>query len=268
MGKKIAFNTIYKYNSDGTKTQIHALKGDGLTEQDKNNIKNTLKTEITNDMLRAEDEDDVEYQFVQKTDLNEINDKLDDLQKEMDLLHPLTINTFGVNPSLAEIGSTVTKETFTILVNRLGAHIQLDGQTVDGLTVSREDTLTSNKTYTLTATLNDTTKTAEAKIQFIAPVYYGVSETYQLTNAQILGLTKVLTTSRARTINVNAAAGQYILYALPNTLGTPTFKVGGFEGGFTKAGSFSFTNASGHTEAYNLYRSVNAGLGNTTVAVS
>ena len=84
----------------------------------------------------------------------------------------------------------------------------------------------------------------------------------------MLALTRVLTASRARSFTVSAGDGQYILFALPVALGVPTFKVGGFEGGFELQGEFDFTNASGHTEAYRLYRSTNAGLGSTTVSVS
>ena len=190
------------------------------------------------------------------------------LKDEIDYLHPLAITSFSVSPNLAEKGSTLSSETFAFAVNRLGAVLTLEDQTVSGSGTSRADTLTSDKTYTLKAVLNSVTKTATASIKFVAPVYYGVSASYALEDATVLALTRVLTTSRSRTFTVNAASGQYILYALPASLGTPTFKVGGFEGGFTLVGTFDFTNSSGHTESYNLYRTVNAGLGSTSVAVS
>ena len=47
--------------------------------------------------------------------------------------------------------------------------------------------------------------------------------------------------------------------------GTPTFKVGGFEGGFNLVKTFDHTNASGATVSYDVWQSTNAGLGNTTV---
>ena len=153
-------------------------------------------------------------------------------------------------------------------MNRLGAVLTLDGQTVSGNSTTRADVLTADKTYALKAVLNGVTKTETSTIKFVSPVYYGASASYTLDNATVLALTRVLTTSRSRTFTVNAASGQYILYALPASLGTPTFKVGGFEGGFTLVGTFDFTNSSGHTESYNLYRTVNAGLGSTSVAVS
>ena len=84
----------------------------------------------------------------------------------------------------------------------------------------------------------------------------------------ILGLTKGLQGSKAKTFTVNAAASQHIYYAIPTRYGTPSFKVGGFEGGFAKAATIDFTNASGYEESYDIWKSDNAGLGSTTVVVA
>lgn len=201
-------------------------------------------------------------------DAKKTGDSISALKDDLDFLHPLSITSFSVSPNLAEKGSTVSSEAFSFAVNRLGAVLTLNDQTVTGNSATRTDVLTADKTYTLKAALNGATKTATSTIKFVAPVYYGVSASYALENATVLALTRVLTTSRARTFTVNAAEGQYILYALPASLGTPTFKVGGFEGGFVLVGTFDFTNGSGHTESYRLYRSVNSGLGSTSVSVS
>lgn len=195
-------------------------------------------------------------------------DMVGSLRDEIDALHPLAISSFTVTPNLAEKGSTVTSESFQFAVNRLGVALTLEGDAVKGSSATRADALTTDKTYTLRAVLNGAEKTATASIWFVAPVYYGVSSDYALADGTVLALTRVLTTSRARTFTVNAGEGQVILYALPEALGVPVFKVGGFEGGFALVGAFDFTNASGHTERYRLYRSVNTGLGNTTVEVS
>lgn len=194
--------------------------------------------------------------------------ELDDIRKDIDHLHPLEITKFSVSPSMAEKGSTVGSQTFSYSVNRVAAEVTLNGEAVSDGTATRADTLTANTTYTLVAKLNEASKSATAKVQFVAPIYYGVSTTFELNNASILALTRLLAASRAKTFTVNAASGQYILYALPTALGTPVFKVGGFEGGFVLVGTFDFTNSSGYTESYNLYRSANTGLGSTTVSVT
>jgi hypothetical protein len=54
---------------------------------------------------------------------------------------------------------------------------------------------------------------------------------------------------------------------VPSRFGTCAFTVGGFTGGFQMIATIAFTNASGYTENYDIYRSDYAKLGNTTVTV-
>ena len=46
------------------------------------------------------------------------------------------------------------------------------------------------------------------------------------------------------------------------------FKVGGFEGGFSKVSTILFTNIYNFTENYDIYRSDNVNLGDITVVIS
>lgn len=193
---------------------------------------------------------------------------VDALLADINALHPLTITAFSVSPSLAEKGSTVSAQSFAYSVNRAGAAVTLEGEAVSGGTAKRTDVLTEDRLYTLRAVLGDVAKEKTVKLSFVAPLYYGVGADSTPESATVLALTQVLSASRARSFTLSAGEGQYILYAQPVALGAPTFKVGGFEGGFTRLGEFNFTNASGHTEPYWLYCSDNAGLGETTVAVS
>lgn len=71
-----------------------------------------------------------------------------------------------------------------------------------------------------------------------------------------------------RSFTVTAGAGSYILYCPPKRLGSVTFYIGGFEGGFQEPEAVSVTNFNGFNEDYFTYRSTNAGLGETTVVVS
>jgi hypothetical protein len=106
-------------------------------------------------------------------------------------------------------------------------------------------------------------------LSFYNGVYYGViTDGAALDSAAVLTLSKTLTNSRGRNFTVTCGDGQRIVYAIPTRLGTPTFKVGGFEGGFYKAATIDFTNASGYTENYDIWLSSNAGLGATTVEVN
>ena len=106
-------------------------------------------------------------------------------------------------------------------------------------------------------------------VQWINGVYTGAAEApAAIDSAFILTLTKSLQGGKGKTFTVNAATGAYIWYACSISYGTPAFNVGGFDGGFSKVATFDFTNSSGYTEEYQVWRSDNAGLGSTTVKVS
>ena len=114
------------------------------------------------------------------------------------------------------------------------------------------------------------TSSKNTKLTFANKIYYGVAAAPSTINDTfLLGLVnKVLATSRAKTFTVNAGSNQYIWYAVPSLFGVCSFKVGGFEGGFTKVSTFNHTNASGGKTNYDVYRSDNINLGENTVIVS
>lgn len=121
--------------------------------------------------------------------------------------------------------------------------------------------------FTLTATDGVTTASrVSSTFSFINNVYTGVSSDASLST--ISGLTTTLSNSRTRTFTVTAGVGQYIYYVYPSRLGTSTFTVGGFAGGFQSPSTYSVTNANGYTENYYFYRSTNDNLGSTTVVVT
>lgn len=146
----------------------------------------------------------------------------------------------------------------------------------------------ANKEYTILsafATLQFVLKATDARgksatkllhIYAYNGVYTGAASSPDVIDAAFLNtLKKSVADGYARTFTVDAKAGQYIWYACPTKLYgviennvTPTFDVGGFDGGFSLAATFDFTNASGYTEEYQVWRSDNAGLGATTVKVS
>ena len=105
------------------------------------------------------------------------------------------------------------------------------------------------------------------EISFLNGIYWGVSSSTVYDNNFIKTLTKQLSDNRKRTITVDCNEGQYIYYCLPTRLGTPSFSVGGFSGGFDKVSTILFENNSGFTENYDIWKSTNSNLGNTTVKV-
>lgn len=201
-------------------------------------------------------------------ELDDINQKLSDLMYEA-----IAITSFTNNVGTVEMGSTVDTVVLNWATNKTPAELTLDGQGIDaGLTTKTMEGagIKTNKTFTLKAKdERDAEATKTTAISFLNGVYWGVAENKSsFDSAFVLGLTKGLQGSKAKTFTVNAAAGQHIYYAIPTRYGTPGFKVGGFDGGFAKAGTIDFTNASGYRESYDIWKSDNAGLGNTTVVVA
>lgn len=210
------------------------------------------------------------FTFLTNVDKEEIDARLADLEYV-----PIKITSFNNNIGTVEIGKTITSVTFNWSLNRKANEVTLDGEIVDSdvsqITLS-DLNITSNKTWTLKATDNrDLTVSSNTSITFLNGVYYGVAIDLDLENidsALIRHFTRALTGSRARTINVVADLDMYIYYCVPTRFGTCNFNVGGFDGGFKKILTLDFTNASGYTESYDVYRSTNRGLGSTTVKIT
>lgn len=202
---------------------------------------------------------------------------LDDINKKLgDLMYtPISIISFTNNKNTVEMGSTITDVTLNWNYNKTPKTLSLDGSTLDVSLKTKTlsgQSIKTNKTFTLKAIdERDAVATKTTAITFLNGVYYGIGDDLQIsgiTNQFILGLTKTLQSSKAKTFTVNAGAGKHIYYIIPSRYGTPVFKVGGFEGGFGKLGTVNFTNASGYAENYDVYKSGNANLGSTTVVVS
>lgn len=197
-------------------------------------------------------------------DVSILNSEMTSVLARLDALEykPVKINNFTASPTLCEMGSSNTINlTWTLSKT---ANLTINGTPVSGSSYTATG-VTANQTYTLAATDGETSDSKSVSVSFANQIYYGVAaNTDSVTSLS----GKVLSNTKGRTITVNAASGNYIIYALPKRLGTVTFKVNGFDGGFSSPEEKNLTNASGYTEAYYVYKSTNAGLGNTTVVVS
>jgi hypothetical protein len=130
--------------------------------------------------------------------------------------------------------------------------------------------VTGTQTFTLNATNGSQNPTYTITHTFYNRRYYGISTVVSgYTNTDVTALaTSDLTNAVANVFTVTAGGSQYIVYAYPSRLGTAKFFVGGFEGGFNSPEIVSVTNASGFSENYYVYRSVNSNLGTTVVTVT
>lgn len=201
--------------------------------------------------------------------ISDVSTQYKDIATKMDeISNPFNINSFTVSPSIAQKGSTIN------VTVKWSYNKDINSQTLNNATLDatlREKTFSSvnaDVTYTLNATsTNNISKAKSGTVKFYNGIYYGKSSSTTYDSTLINSLIKVLSDSKARTITVNVGTGEYIYYCLPSRLGTPNFNVGGFDGGFDKVKTVSFTNSDGYTENYDIYKSNNANLGNTTIVV-
>lgn len=211
-----------------------------------------------------------------------VKDALDNL-----LYVKVAVNSVSNDVNNVELGTKVRAVTVSWIFN----DAVITGATLNGTALTADELKAGKKAFTypeptgdakdpalvattefkVTATDNrNATASKSTWVSFKLKKYYGVGDADgdAINNDFITGFGGTLADNRSGDFTVTADAGQYIYFAVPASFGTPTFKVGGFAGGFGLAKTFDFTNASGHTESYNVYKSANAGLGKTTVSVS
>ncbi len=178
-----------------------------------------------------------------------------------------------LNKTPTEQTITVTGAGDTTIIADVNARstTALTGDAADAWNEIKAKTKSSG-TLAVSIHVKDTRDTEETKttsIQWLNGVYTGAAAIPATINsAFIRTLTKSLQSGKGKTFTGNAATGAYIWYACPVRYGTPAFNVGGFDGGFSKVATLDYTNPSGYTESYQVWRSDNAGLGTTTVKVS
>jgi hypothetical protein len=186
-----------------------------------------------------------------------------DIRARLDALEykDIKINSFTAAPALSELGSLQTV-TLSWNLNKQATSQNINGAPVEGSSKQFTD-VTSNQTYTLNVTDGQTNASKTVNVSFANRIYYGAAA--DLTS--VTELSSVLSNNPARTITVDAGAGEYIIYAIPARLGDVAFYVGGFEGGFEDPVEQILSNTSGYVETYKFYRSTNAGLGETAVDI-
>jgi len=197
------------------------------------------------------------------------------------LYKAIEISNASIEPPQVAIGREIQGFTINCLCNKEPSQISLkQGNTdvphsanVNGSSVTLTTSglaISSSTTYTVTA-MDERGATASRNltIDFLNFICYGAASTPQeITSTFVNSLaSKDLSKTRAKTITVNAGSGQFIWIAIPSRLGSPSFSVGGFEGGFTLAATLQVTNSASYAEEYKVYKSDNAGLGSTRVVI-
>lgn len=217
-----------------------------------------------------------------------LSDCIETLEGQMDDLRyvPMAIDSLSITTpanGIAEKGSTVVSITYSYSCNKVPDRLIFNGSEISEPAISGTNILveglnvTANRTFTMQATdhgsYSNPAKTVSRSVTlyFYDKVHWGVAAAPSSYNDSFILSTLTnhqLASGRARTFTVNAGANQFIYFALPTSMGTPRFTVGGFDGGFGKVAEFSHTNASGGTATYAVWKSDNANLGSTTVVIS
>lgn len=204
-------------------------------------------------------------------DMENVKDALDEL-----LYYKPEVKTFTASPAFGdyEIGSKVTNPKFTWSFNKDVVTQSVTDCTVDGVvtrTAEYVGEIEAQKTFTVTAKDSKGTSCSKSgSYNFKHKRYWGVAtapESYD--SAFVLALTgkEFCTNKNKSAFSLTAGEGQYFYYVFPASYGTPTFNVGGFDGGFELAATIDFTNASGNTASFVIYKSENANLGTQSIIV-
>lgn len=236
---------------------------------DGNVITETYATKSEVEAAKGEVEaDDVKYDNEEYPTVAAALDKL--------LYVDVTISSFTSSVTQAENGATVNDVTLTWKLGGKPTSVTLDNEAQDtatsGQKILSDLGLKANKTWTLKASDAQTSASKTVTLSFLNSIYYGkssVTSDDDITSAMILGLTSKLASNYKGTFTVNAGDGEYIYFAFPASFGSsPSFSVGGFEGGFSLVKTFDHTNASGASVSYNVFRSTQPNLGNTSVVIA
>lgn len=177
----------------------------------------------------------------------------------LNLLYPFNITSFTASPSVAELGSTVSTIGLSWATNYTPSSVSLNngiGAITPATTTSYShtgQTVTTDRTYTLTAERNGVTKTANAVVRFYNRIYYGVNSTQTTSGSVISTFTSVLSNTRQRTITFNCTGGRYFHLAYPVRLGTATFTINNLAYSDVTLNTINLTNSFGYTEPYYVY---------------
>lgn len=265
----------------GLQLKIAEVTDEGIAFEDSVITSKVIVQEVDAENLYTNDE--INDMFVKQEagkGLSE-NDFTDEYRQLIDDLAYTAIAFTSASATNAtnEIGSTVTETAVTWSFNKepkaqtikFGPEVaEVLDKSIRSKTYSGK-TITSNTSIVITATDERNAQASRTlNITFQPRAYWGVAQNKEIyDSADILALSgSALTSTRTRNINVNAGEGEHIIYTIPSSFGTPTFKINGFEGGFVKVGTINFTNASGYSQNYDVYKSVNPNLGSTQVVVS
>ena len=203
-----------------------------------------------------------------------VDDALNKLISKVYYVAP-QINSFTMTPSTAvyEVGQTVNSLVFNWTTNK-----DIISQTLTDCVLADETVrtatyntpLSANKTFTLSINDGENTSNKSLSIAFRHKFYWGnaaLPNTFD--SAFILGLPKSqFATGKTGTYSMTLGTDEYGFLAYPVSFGTiEVVNIGGFDTEVVDCGTIDFTNASGNTTAFKIYRTGRSGLGSISPVI-
>lgn len=285
MNEKVGFSDVDSAVTDASENPVSssALYQKFSEKVDVNqgasNAGKILKVNSAGDLVLSEatagaDAADVSYTNAEHSDMNTVKKALDGILAKLYYVEP-KINSFTMTPSTAEyeVGQTVSEVSFAWAYNKNVVSQTLTDCTLADNTVrtaTYSTPISSNKTFTLTASDGEKSVTASKSISFKHKIYWGSSATTaDFTSAFILGLSgKKFATGYKGSYSMTVGSGEYGYLCYPSSWGNvSSWWIGGFEVTTTDCGTISFTNASGNTTTFRITRTSKPGLGSITAEV-
>lgn len=195
---------------------------------------------------------DIAYTNEQYPDMQTLQDAMDKLL----YITPSVSLTGGGN---YEIGSTRQTTSLSWTWNKT-IKTQSLNQGIGSLdpsvrTYTYSTPISSDTTFTITGSDGTTTKTSSTSVKFLPKRYWGVSTKTTLTDSEIIALSSELSTTRQQSRTFDCSGGKYFYFAIKTSYCNGiAFKVGGLAFSDMVSETRQFTNASGHTDSYNIYR--------------
>lgn len=203
-----------------------------------------------------------------------VNAAIDDIYNTINYVAP-SITSFSMTPNTTnyEKGTVVSGLTFKWATNKAVTSQSLTGCTLANASV-REATYSSDisadKTFTLSVSDGKKSASKSLSIKFLNKKYWGAAAIPSEYNSDfVLSLSNSsLVSGRTGNVTADAGADKYIYFCIPTTFGEPTCTIGGFETVLEKAATINFVNAHGYALSYNIYKTSQPNLGNTTLVIS
>jgi hypothetical protein len=162
-----------------------------------------------------------------------------------------------LNPATVEIGSNISSVNLFWETNIVPDSITINGVSVGNTLTSYEsiEPLTSDKTFVLSVSKNNVTKSKSSSVKFLNRYYWGTNENSSPTEAIVKSLNSQLSEQKTLSVTFDCNGGRYFYIAYPKRFGNAMFKVAGLTYTDYVLEEIEVMNESNYSETYFVYRS-------------